>query len=483
MAVAKTKELERRINFAKFPEIIGIPNLIEIQRGSFQQFLQLDVSPERREEIGLQGVFTSIFPISDYEDSASLEFVKYDFGEPKYTPEECREKGMTYSVPLKVTLRLVVWEKSGDGARGIRDVKEQEVYLGEMPVMSEHGTFIINGTERVVVSQLHRSPGAFFDHDRGKTHVGGKILYHARLIPNRGSWLEFEFDAHDILHVRVDRRRKFLVTILLRAIGYGSNEEILSRFYERDKVRIDGSRDVVLEGVSPGWRTAKDLADPKGKNVILQRGKMITGAALKKLQSARVKEVPIYREDLIGRILAMDVIDRQTGEVLAECAQQVTEEVLGRFLERKVRQLHLIRGTDEREVFEIRETILRDPTPSEESALVEIYRRMRPGDPPTLESAQTLLRNMFFNPRRYDLSKVGRFKLNSKLEMNTSLEVRTLQKEDIVAVIRYLLNLKHGEGQVDDIDHLGNRRVRSAGELLEDQFRIGLARMERAVRE
>jgi DNA-directed RNA polymerase subunit beta len=267
MAAVKTKDLERRINFAKFPEIIGIPNLIEIQRGSFQQFLQLDVSPERREETGLQGVFASIFPISDYEDSASLEFVRYDFGEPKYTPEECREKGMTFSVPLKVTLRLVVWDKSGQGTRGIRDVKEQEVYLGEMPVMSEHGTFIINGTERVVVSQLHRSPGAVFDHDGGKTHSGGKVLYHARLIPNRGSWLEFEFDANDILHVRVDRRRKFLITILLRAIGYGSNEEILALFYERDKIRLEGSRDLVLEGPSSGWRTAKDLADPKGKSL------------------------------------------------------------------------------------------------------------------------------------------------------------------------------------------------------------------------
>ncbi len=483
MAVAKTKELERRINFAKFPEIIAIPNLIEIQRGSFQQFLQLDILPDRREETGLQGVFTSIFPITDYEDSASLEFVRYDFGEPKYSPEECREKGMTYSVPLKVTLRLVVWDKSAGEPRGIRDVKEQEVYLGEMPVMSEHGTFIINGTERVVVSQLHRSPGAFFDHDGGKSLRGGRILYHARLIPNRGSWLEFEFDAHDILHVRVDRRRKFLVTILLRAIGYGSNEEILALFYGRDTVRIDGKGDLVLEGASSGWRAAKDIAGPKGKDVVLQRGKRITDGVLKKLQSARIKEVPIYREDLIGRILGADVVDRQTGEILAECAQQVTEEALGRFVERGVRRLYLLRGSDEREAFEIRGTLLKDSTKSEENALVEIYRRMRPGDPPTLESARTLLYNMFFNPRRYDLSKVGRFKLTSKLGLEAPLEVRTLQKEDIAAVVQYLLNLKHGEGQVDDIDHLGNRRVRSAGELLEEQFRIGLARMERAVRE
>jgi DNA-directed RNA polymerase subunit beta len=483
MAVAKTKGVEERTSFAKFPEIIAIPNLIDIQRRSFLQFLQMEEPSERRDETGLQGVFRSVFPISDYDDSASLEFVKYDFGEPKYTPEECREKGMTFSVPLKVTLRLVVWEKSGNGSRGIRDVKEQEVYLGEMPVMSQHGTFTINGTERVVVSQLHRSPGAFFDHDAGKTHSSGKILHHARLIPYRGSWLEFEFDANDILHVRVDRRRKFFVTILLRAIGYGSNEEIFSLFYERDTVRFDGSRNQVLEGLSPGWRTAKDLTDPKGKEVVLHRGKRISAAALKKLQTARVKEVPIYREDLVGRILAVDVVDQQTGEVLAEAKDQIDEKTLGKFADRGVRKIHLLRGGDEREVFEMRETILRDPTRSAEDALVEIYRRMRPGDPPTLESARTLLHNMFFNPRRYDLSKVGRFKLNSKLGMETPLDVRVLQKGDIVAVVQYLLNLRHGEGHVDDIDHLGNRRVRSAGELLEEQFRIGLSRMERAVRE
>jgi DNA-directed RNA polymerase subunit beta len=483
MAVAKTKGVEERTSFAKFPEIIAIPNLIDIQRRSFLQFLQMEEPSERRDETGLQGVFRSVFPISDYDDSASLEFVKYDFGEPKYTPEECREKGMTFSVPLKVTLRLVVWEKSGNGSRGIRDVKEQEVYLGEMPVMSQHGTFTINGTERVVVSQLHRSPGAFFDHDAGKTHSSGKILHHARLIPYRGSWLEFEFDANDILHVRVDRRRKFFVTILLRAIGYGSNEEIFSLFYERDTVRFDGSRNQVLEGLSPGWRTAKDLTDPKGKEVVLHRGKRISAAALKKLQTARVKEVPIYREDLVGRILAVDVVDQQTGEVLAEAKDKIDEETLGKFADRGVRKIQLLRGGDEREVFEMRETILKDPTRSAEDALVEIYRRMRPGDPPTLESARTLLHNMFFNPRRYDLSKVGRFKLNSKLGMETPLDVRVLQKGDIVAVVQYLLNLRHGEGHVDDIDHLGNRRVRSAGELLEEQFRIGLSRMERAVRE
>ncbi|HEV8663587.1 MAG TPA: DNA-directed RNA polymerase subunit beta [Candidatus Methylomirabilis sp.] len=496
MAVVKAKGAGDRISFAKIPEIIAIPNLIEIQRRSFDQFLQHRVAPDRREQIGLQGVFTSIFPITDYDDSASLEFVKYEFGQPKYSPVECREKGMTYSAPLKVTLRLVVWDKGGAGeAKSIRDIKEQEVYLGEMPLMTEHGTFVINGTERVVVSQLHRSPGVFFDHDGGKTHASGKVLYSARLIPYRGSWLEFEFDASDILHVRIDRRRKFLATILLRAIGYGSNEEILRLFYERDVVQIERGKEFALvltdrvDGkevqVSPavGWRVAKDLGDPRGKEVILPRTKKLSRASVKKAVAARIRLVSIYKEDLAGRITAVDVVDEKTGEVLLECAQELTPEALERIVERGVGRLVLLHGGEGREQLEIRDTLLRDSTHSEEEALVEIYRRMRPGDPPTVESARALLDSTFFNGKRYDLSKVGRFKLNSKLGMEVPLDVRVLRQEDIVAIVRYLLHLIHGEGTVDDIDHLGNRRVRSAGELLEDQFRIGLARMERAVRE
>jgi len=496
MAVVKTKGAGDRISFAKMPEIIAIPNLIEIQRRSFDQFLQHRVPPDRREQIGLQGVFTSIFPINDYDDSASLEFVKYEFGQPKYSPVECREKGMTYSAPLKVTLRLVVWDKGGAGeAKSIRDIKEQEVYLGEMPLMTEHGTFVINGTERVVVSQLHRSPGVFFDHDGGKTHPSGKVLYSARLIPYRGSWLEFEFDASDILHVRIDRRRKFVATILLRAIGYGSNEEILRLFYERDVVQIERGKEFALvlmdrvDGkevqLSPGvgWRVAKDVVDPRSKEVILPRTKKLSRASVKKAVGARIRQVPLYKEDLLGRITAVDVVDGKTGEVLLECAQEVTAEALERILERGVERLLLLHAGEGREQLEIRDTLLRDASRSEEEALVEIYRRMRPGDPPTVESARALLNSTFFNPKRYDLSKVGRFKLNSKLGMQVPLEVRVLRQEDVVAIVRYLLRLNHGEGMIDDIDHLGNRRVRSAGELLEDQFRIGLARMERAVRE
>jgi DNA-directed RNA polymerase subunit beta len=484
MAVVKKAGGEDRISFAKIHEIIGIPNLIEIQQRSYEQFLQTRVAPQEREDSGLQGVFTSIFPITDYNDSASLEFVRYEFGDPKYTAEECWEKGMTYSVPLKVTLRLVVWDKqAGSEARSIRDIKEQEVYLGEMPLMTEHGTFIINGTERVVVSQLHRSPGVFFDNDGGAAHSADKTLYTARLIPYRGSWLEFEFDANDVLHVRVDRRRKLLSTILLRAIGFGSNEEILRQFYDRDTLTFQ-KKDILLDVSAAGalgYHVAREVVE--GKETLAAAGKRLTRNGLKRLQALKVKHVAVSREDVCGRFLARDVVDARTGEVLAECGQEVTTELLDRLVEQGVGAFEVLSDPDNRRLFEVRETLLKDTTRSVEEALVEIYRRMRPGDPPTLESTKALLENIFFNPRRYDLSKVGRLKMNKKLEMDIPLEERVLRKEDIVEVIRFLFKVKRGEGQIDDIDHLGNRRVRAAGELLEDQFRIGLARMERAVRE
>ena len=484
MAVVKKAGGEDRVSFAKIHEIIGIPNLIEIQQRSYEQFLQAQVPPQERDDSGLQGVFTSIFPITDYNDSASLEFVRYEFADPKYTAEECWEKGMTYSVPLKVTLRLVVWDKqTGSEARSIRDIKEQEVYLGEMPLMTEHGTFIINGTERVVVSQLHRSPGVFFDHDSGTTHSSGKTLFTARLIPYRGSWLEFEFDANDVLHVRVDRRRKFLSTILLRALGYNSNEAILALFYGRDTFTL-AKRDLLLDLSSPGvtgYHAAREVAD--GKETVLSAGKRITRSGLKRCQALKLKQVAVARGDVVGRFLARDVVEAGTGEVLGECGQEITGELTEHFQERGVETFQVLSGPDNREVFEVRETLLKDNTRGTDEALVEIYRRMRPGDPPTLESTKALLENIFFNPRRYDLSKVGRLKMNKKLGMEIPLEERVLRREDIVEVIRYVLKAKRGDGQVDDIDHLGNRRVRAAGELLEDQFRIGLARMERAVRE
>jgi len=503
MALVKRDGAGDRISFAKIREVIAIPNLIEIQQRSYEQFLQMQVPPQEREDQGLQGVFTSIFPIQDYDGSASLEFVRYEFGEPKYTADECREKGMTFSVPLKVTLRLVVWDRAGERDReskSIRDIKEQEVYLGEMPVMTEHGTFIINGTERVVVSQLHRSPGVFFDHDDGKTHSSGKFLYSARVIPYRGSWLEFEFDGNDILHVRIDRRRKFLASILLRAIGFGGNPDLLALFYERDTLHLQRGQ-VLVDGAAPGlhgYRPARDVADPAGKEILGQAGKRLGRGAARRLAGARVKQVAVLREDVAGRIVAADVVDARSGEVLAECGHEVTLELLDRLADRGVETLQVLSGEDNRETFEIRETLRKDPTHSVDEALVEIYRRMRPGDPPTMESTRAMLDNLFFNARRYDLSKVGRLKMNSKLGMEVPLDQRVLRREgepgrrdregredkgDIVAIVRFLLRLKHGEGAVDDIDHLGNRRVRAAGELLEDQFRIGLARMERAVRE
>ncbi|PWB81252.1 MAG: DNA-directed RNA polymerase subunit beta [Candidatus Methylomirabilota bacterium] len=504
MALAKKNVVAERWNFGKIKEVISIPNLIEIQRRSFDQFLQMKVPPHAREEIGLQGAFAGIFPISNYDNSASLDFVKYEFGAPKYGAEESLEKGMTYSVPLKVTLRLMVWDRSvGSEAGSIRDIKEQEVYLGEMPLMTPQGTFIINGTERVVVSQLHRSPGVFFDHDNGKTHPSGKILYFARLIPYRGSWLEFEFDGNDVLHVRVDRRRRFLASILLRAIGYGSNEEILNLFYERDVFRVEKGKEILLQVGSPGatsFRVSRDIPDPHTKQLILGATKRITKVAQKRLHALKIEQVSLYREDLIGRIAAADIVDTASGEVILECAQEITEEALDKILNCGVTSFAALASVDGRDLFEIRESIVRDSTRSEKDALTEMYRRMRPGDPPNEEATKAFLESIFFSPKRYDLSRVGRLKINRKLGLDVPLEVHALmcrryrpsdmeerigQIDDIVETIRYLLRLKHGEvgTSVDDIDHLGNRRVRSAGELLEEQFRIGLARMERAVRE
>ncbi len=504
MALVKKSVAAERWNFSKIKEVISIPNLIEIQRRSFDQFLQMKVPPHAREEIGLQGAFASIFPIYNYDQSASLDFVKFEFGAPKYRAEESLEKGMTYSVPLKVTLRLMVWEKPvGSEAGSIRDIKEQEVYLGEMPLMTPQGTFIINGTERVVVSQLHRSPGVFFDHDSGKTHPSGKILYSARLIPYRGSWLEFEFDANDVLYVRVDRRRRFLASILLRAIGYGSNEEILNLFYERDTLRIEKGKEILIRVGSPGatsFRVSKDIPDPHTRQMILGTAKRITKTAQKRLQALKITEISLYKEDLIGRIAAADIVNTESGEVILECAQEITDEALERMLNSGVTSFAVLASLDGRETFEIRESIIRDSTRSEKDALTEMYRRMRPGDPPNEEATKAFLESIFFNPKRYDLSKVGRLKINRKLGLDVPLEIHALmcrryrpggmearigQIDDVVEAIRYLLRLKHGEAgtSVDDIDHLGNRRVRSAGELLEEQFRIGLARMERAVRE
>ncbi len=474
-----------RRDFSKIKKVVDLPNLIEIQRRSYDKYLQADVAPDSREDTGLQGVFKSVFPIRDFNQTASLEFVSYRFERPAYEVNECRERGMTYSAPLKVTVRLVVWDVSDDaGSRTIRDVKEQEVYFGEIPLMTDTGTFIINGTERVVVSQLHRSPGVFFEHDKGKTHSSGKLLYSARIIPNRGSWLDFEFDPKDIVYVRIDRRRKMPVTVLVRALGL-SLEEILNYFYKPETITHEGKN--ILKNLVPEvitmQRAAKDVMHPKTGEVLIIKGRKFTKAVLEKLQKAKVKEISVELEDILNRPAAQDIVDKDTGEVILETNQILTEEKWEEIRKRKIEEVQLLYIDTFNVGPYIRNTLLVDKVPNKEEAITEIYRRLRPGDPATLETATVFFENLFFNPERYDLSKVGRLKINHKFGFDVPLEITTLRKEDILETIRYLVNLKDGYGQIDDIDHLGNRRVRAVGELLENQYRIGLVRMERAIKE
>ncbi len=485
MSPAKVPFGHLRKDFSKIPKVIQLPNLIEIQKRSYEKFLQAEVTPEDREDMGLQGVFKSVFPIKDFNQTASLEFVSYRFERPAYEVGECRERGMTYSAPLKVTVRLVVWDVSDEsGSKTIRDVKEQEVYFGEIPLMTDTGTFIINGTERVVVSQLHRSPGVFFEHDKGKTHSSGKILYSARIIPNRGSWLDFEFDPKDMVFVRIDRRRKMPVTLLVRALGLNT-EEILNFFYKTELITVDGkniNKNVVPELLS-FQRATRDIKHPKTGEVLLKKGRRFGKAVLEKLEKAKVKEIPVELEDVIGRPAAHDVADPKTGEVVLECNEVLTAEKWESLKKIKIKEIPLLFIDNLNVGPYIRNTLILDKVKINEEALNEIYRRLRPGDPATLEISSAFFENLFFNPERYDLSKVGRLKINHKFGFEVPLEITTLRKEDILETVRYLVNLRDGYGQVDDIDHLGNRRVRAVGELLENQYRIGLVRMERAIKE
>src|SRR3990172_4358449 len=477
--------LRVRKDFSKIQKVLGIFNLIDVQVRSYERFLQADVKPENRKDVGLQAVFKSVYPIKDFNETSSLEFVNYTLGEPKYDVLDCQQRGMTFAAPMRVTVRLVVWDKNDEtGAQTIRDIKEQEVYFGEIPLMTQNGTFIINGTERVIVSQLHRSTGVFFDHDKGKTHVSGKVLYVARVIPYRGSWLDFEFDPKDILYVRIDRRRKFYASVLLRALGY-SIEEILNYFYKSEVVTIKNGKvqkktdfELLLNQHAP-----HDILDPKTGEAIVKAKKKITRLHLKKMKEAGIEFIPIELEDVVGKIAAADIYDSKTGEVIVECNGEITPEKIEEIKKRKITELKtlfidpMITGTS------IRDTLMLDKISTPEDALIEIYKRLRPGEPPTRETASALFDNMFFNPDRYDLSRVGRLKLNHKLGRDLPIDHLALSKEDILAVVRYLVDLKNGIGEIDDIDHLGNRRVRAVGELLENQYRIGLVRMERAVKE
>ncbi len=475
-----------RKNFAKIKAKLEIPSLIDIQKNSYAKFLQADVEPEKRESLGLQGVFESVFPIKDYNETASLEFVSYQLDRPKYDVNECRSRGMTFAAPIRVVVRLVIWDRDEQTqAQSIRDVKEQEVYFGEIPLMTDFGTFVINGIERVIVSQLHRSPGVFFDSDKGRTHASGKLLYNARVIPYRGSWLDFEFDHKDLVYCRIDRRRKFLATILLKALGY-SNEELLNYFYNAETLFMPAAGvyekaidyDLIL-----GRRATRDVVDPKTGDVLVRKNRKFTAVALRKMKESGLKVLSVPETDVEGLICANDVIDENTGEILVECNEALSKAKLDKLFEGGLNNLKVLFIDGLNVGPFLSDTLAQDKISTREEAIFEIYRRMRPGEPPTLETAENLFHNLFFNPERYDLSEVGRLKLNHKFSIDESLTNRVLTKRDILEVVKYLIELRNGNGIVDDIDHLGNRRVRAVGELIENQYRVGLVRMERAIKE
>jgi DNA-directed RNA polymerase subunit beta len=478
-----TSSLRLRRSFGKIKKIIDIPNLIEIQKRSYEDFLQSGVAGDQRTDTGLQAVFKSVFPIKDFNETASLEFVSYELGEPKYDVEECHQRGMTYAAPVKVKIQLVIWDVE-NGRRSIKNVKEQEVYFGEIPLMTPNGTFMVNGTERVIVSQLHRSPGVFFEHDKGRTHSTGKLLYSARIIPYRGSWIDFEFDPRDVLYVRIDRRRKFPATVLLRALGM-TTEDLLNYYYRKDVIILDGKQPA--KQFKPqqllGTRVGRDVKDPKSGEVLAREGRKFNKAIVRALEQARVGEIPIAMDEIVGRISAHDVVDPSTGEVLLQTNEELTEETFEKLRTHGVKRVEVLYTEDQPGGGPLRLTLALDKLSTPEEAVLDIYKKLRPGDPPTQETATTFFNNLFFNPERYDLSRVGRLKLNHKLKLDVPLEQGTLRREDILEVVRYLIELKNGNGQVDDIDHLGNRRVRAVGELVENQFRIGLVRMERAIKE
>ncbi|MFY9287456.1 MAG: DNA-directed RNA polymerase subunit beta [Alphaproteobacteria bacterium] len=510
LAKSFTGRKKIRKSFGRIPEVAEMPNLIEVQRRSYDDFLQMNVAPEKRERKGLQEVLSSAFPISDFSERAVLNFLSYELEQPKYDVEECQQRGMTYAAPLKVTLRLTVFDvEENTGVKSIRDIKEQDVYMGDMPLMTANGTFVINGTERVIVSQMHRSPGVFFDHDKGKTHSSGKYLFAARVIPYRGSWLDFEFDAKDLVYVRIDRRRKLPVTSLLYALDSVetektrakrnkdgkplsaneiqgmTKEEVLSSFYEI----------ITYKHVKNGWTTAFNpdrlkgqklvsaLVDAKTGKSVAEAGAKMTARLGAKLAEQGVKELLFQSAELAGQYLATDMIDEKNGQVLFEAGDELTADTLEKLEESGVKELQIL-GIDHVNVGPyIRNTMAADKNTTREEALIDIYRVMRPGEPPTLESAEAMFHGLFFELERYDLSPVGRVKMNSRLGFKTDDQVRVLRKEDIIKILRIMCDLKDGRGEVDDIDHLGNRRVRSVGELMENQYRLGLLRMERAIRE
>jgi DNA-directed RNA polymerase subunit beta len=485
--VAQTFTGRKRVRkfFGKIHEVAEMPNLIEVQKASYDQFLLVKEPVGGRPDEGLQAVFKSVFPISDFSATSTLEFVKYEFEPPKYDVDECRQRGMTYAAPLKVTLRLIVFDVDEEtGAKSVKDIKEQDVYMGDIPLMTNNGTFVVNGTERVIVSQMHRSPGVFFDHDKGKTHSSGKLLFAARIIPYRGSWLDIEFDAKDIVHARIDRRRKIPVTSLLYALGMDA-EEILNTFYRKVlyKRQKDGWRVPFDASRFRGYKAVNDLVDADSGKVVLEAGKKLTVRQARQLAEKGLRALRMADQDLIGRYLAEDLVNTKTGEIYAEAGEEITEKSLKALHEAGFKELPLLDIDHISVGGYIRNTLAVDKNLTREDALFDIYRVMRPGEPPTIDTAQNMFHSLFFDPERYDLSAVGRVKMNMRLDLDAPDTMRVLRKEDIISVIRTLLDLRDGKGEIDDIDHLGNRRVRSVGELMENQYRIGLLRMERAIKE
>ena len=487
MAQTHTFNGRRRVRkfFGKIPEVAEMPNLIEVQKASYDQFLMVDEPKGGRPDEGLQAVFKSVFPISDFSGASMLEFVKYEFEAPKFDVDECRQRDLTYAAPLKVTLRLIVFDVDEDtGAKSIKDIKEQDVYMGDMPLMTSNGTFIINGTERVIVSQMHRSPGVFFDHDKGKSHSSGKLLFAARVIPYRGSWLDIEFDSKDVVHARIDRRRKIPVTSLLMALGM-DGEEILSTFYDMltyeragDHWRIPYNADRFR-----GLKAVNDLVDADTGEVVVEAGRKITARQAKQLADKGLKAIRATEDDLYGSYLAEDIVNYATGEIYLEAGDEIDEKTLKVLLEAGQDEIRILDIDHVNVGGYIRNTLAVDKNEGRQDALFDIYRVMRPGEPPTMDTAEAMFNSLFFDAERYDLSAVGRVKMNMRLELDAEDTVRTLRKEDIIAVVKTLVELRDGKGEIDDIDNLGNRRVRSVGELMENQYRVGLLRMERAIKE
>ncbi len=486
MALSFTAKKRIRKSYGELKETVLMPNLIEVQRSSYEQFLQMHTPVDKRDQDGLEAVFKSVFPIKDFSERATLEYISYEFEQPKFDVQECMQRDLNFAAPLKVKLRLIVFETDEEtGAKSIKDIKEQDVYLGDIPLMTDKGTFIINGTERVIVSQMHRSPGVFFDHDKGKTHASGKLLFAARVIPYRGSWLDFEFDAKDILHVRIDRKRKLPATVLLQALNYGGTK-ILDTFYNKVTYKLDKAGWVT--GFSADrWKGARpefELVDKKTGKAVFPAGKKITPVKAKKAEADGLQDILVPSSFLENKYIGEDVVNAATGEIYAEAGDQLTEESVAALREAKIKSVQLLDtdGDNARGPW-LRNTLKADKATSRIDALSDIYRVMRPGEPPTLEAGEALFGQLFFDHERYDLSAVGRVKMNMRLSLDAPDTQRTLREEDIIAVMRTVLDLKDGKGEVDDIDNLGNRRVRSVGELLENSFRVGLVRMERAIKE